>query len=223
MALSIEPIRLRTMADGIWAGRRSLGVTICGQVTTGGHGFPRRFDGLSRFRVECSTTATLTPLLREGASGIRSGRRVPAAGLKHARGSTPMRNGNSSSRAVKWFAIELPISYEGVEGSLLKGNGRTLAISSGSIQFTCYRNLPAGHVIRLWIQWPATLCDGTSLSLWATGTIQGSENCEVEVAIKRHEFRTRRAGESTPSISVLLAAEVKRRSRVALAACGPAF
>jgi len=121
-------------------------------------------------------------------------------GLKHARGSTPMRNGNSLSKAVKWFAIELPISYEGAEGSLLQGNGRTLAMSSGAIQFACDRNLPVGHIVRLWIQWPATLCDGTSLSLWATGTIQRSASCEAEVAIMRHEFRTRRAGGSTPSI-----------------------
>ena len=76
-----------------------------------------------------------------------------------------MRNGNSSSKAVQWFAIKLPISYEGPEGSLLQGNGVTLALSSGAIQFACDRNLPLGHVFRVWIQWPATLYDGTSLSL----------------------------------------------------------
>ena len=115
-----------------------------------------------------------------------------------------MRIENSSSKAVKWFAIGLPISYESGEGSLLRGNGRTLAMSSSTIQFACDRNLSVGHAVRLWIQWPAALCDGTRLSLWVTGTIQRSASCEVEVAIMRHEFRTRRSGGSTPSI--LLAA-----------------
>ena len=114
-----------------------------------------------------------------------------------------MRNGNSSSKAVQWFPIELPISYEGVEGSLFQGNGRTLAMSTSAIQFAADRNLPMGHVVRLWIQWPAALCDGTSLSLWATGTIQQSANCEVEVAIMRHEFRIRRPGGSPPSIMLV--------------------
>jgi hypothetical protein len=105
-----------------------------------------------------------------------------------------MHNGNSLSKAAKWFAIELPISYEGAEGSLLRGNGRTLAMSSSAIQFACDRNLPLGHGVRLCIQWPAALCDSTGLSLWATGTIRRSASCEVEVAIMRHEFRIRSSG-----------------------------
>ena len=160
---------------------------------------PWRFDGLIGFRF-CRTKATVTALPREG--GIRNPHRLPRCGVSASNvpEEARMRNGNSSSKAVRWFAIELPISYEGPEGSLLQGNGLTLAMSSGAIQFACDRNLPVGHVFRLWIQWPATLCDGTGLSLWATGTIQRSECCEVEVAVKRHEFRTRRAGGSKPSI-----------------------
>lgn len=112
-----------------------------------------------------------------------------------------MRNGNRPSRAVGVsYPIELPITYETVEGSLLQGAGRTLAISSGAVQFACDRNLPVGQVVRLSIQWPAKLCDGTGLSLWATGTIQRSASCEVNVAIVRHEFRTRRAGGSKPAV-----------------------
>ena len=111
-----------------------------------------------------------------------------------------MGNGNLSSKAVQWFAIKLPISYEGPEGSLLQGNGRTLAMSSVAIQFACDRHLPVGQIFRLRIQWPATLCDGTSLSLWATGRIRRSTSCEVEVAIMRYEFRTRRAGGTTPEV-----------------------
>ena len=111
-----------------------------------------------------------------------------------------MRNGNLSSQPARWFAIELPICYEGAKGSLLQGNGRTLEMSSGAIRFACDRNLPVGHVVRLWIQWPAKLFDGTSLSLWATGTIQRSAGSEAEVAIGRHQFRTRRDDGSMSSI-----------------------
>jgi hypothetical protein len=55
-----------------------------------------------------------------------------------------MRIRNSSFKAVKWFAMELPI-YEGARGRSLRGSGRTLAMSSSAIQFACGRNLPVGH------------------------------------------------------------------------------
>jgi hypothetical protein len=115
-----------------------------------------------------------------------------------------MRNVHSSFRAVTfWYPIELPISYEYAMGSLVQGNGRTLAMSSAAVQFACDRNLPLGQIVRLSIQWPATLCDGTRLNLWATGTIQQSASCEVEVAIRRHGFRTRSAGELRPSLMLV--------------------
>ena len=120
-------------------------------------------------------------------------------GLKRAE-EAHMRNGNFSSKAVHWFAIELPISFESVGGSSLQGNGVTVAMSSGAIRFACRWSLPVGGVFRLSIPWPATLPDGAALSLWATGTIQQSERGEVEVAVQRHEFRTRAAGGSKPEI-----------------------
>ena len=160
---------------------------------------PWRFDGLTRFQSFVGLRQ-VSPLSREGASEIRTACRAPAPEAPNMPEEARMRNGNSSSKAVQWFAIKLPISYEGPEGSLLQGNGVTLALSSAAIQFVCDRNLPLGHVFRVWIQWPATLRDGTSLSLCATGTIHRSERCEVEFAVRRHEFRTRRAGGSKPEI-----------------------
>ena len=161
-----------------------------------------RFEGSIRFPSFVGLRQ-VSPLSREGASEIRNACRVPAPAAPNMLEEARMRNGNSSSKAVQWFAIKLPISYEGPEGSLLQGNGVTLALSSGAIQFACDRNLPLGHVFRVWIQWPATLCDGTSLSLCATGTIHRSEHCEVEFAVRRHEFRTRRAGGSKPEIMLV--------------------
>ena len=45
---------------------------------------------------------------------------------------------------------------------------------------------------RLAIRWAASLADGASLYLSAIGKIQRSALCEVEVALVRYEFRTRR-------------------------------
>jgi len=167
-------------------------------VTTGGHGF-RAAPRWVRFRL-WRTTWQLSPSPAQGADGIRSLAVQGHLASDVPKVSTPIRIRNSSSKAVKWLAIEPPISYEGAEGSLLRGNGGTLAMSSSAIQFARDRNLPVGHGVHLCIQWPAALCDGTGLSLWATGTIRRSASCEVEVAIMRHEFRTRRSGGSTPSI-----------------------
>jgi hypothetical protein len=112
-----------------------------------------------------------------------------------------MRNGNSSSKAARfWYPIDLPLSYEGVENGSLSGNGRTLAIRSGAVRFECDRKLYVGQVLRLSIRWPVLLDDGTNLSLWAKGRVQRSTGWEVEVAIGRHEFRTRRDDAVKPMV-----------------------
>ena len=132
-------------------------------------------------------------------------------GLKRARVSAPMRNGNSSSKAVTfWYPLNLPISYEAAKGSSLQGDGRTLAISSGAVRFVCDRNLLVGQLFRLSIQWPARLSDGTSLSLWATGKVQRCVRSEVEVDIVRHGFRTR--GRDGSTVSTLLDAMAGKAS-----------
>ena len=92
---------------------------------------------------------------------------------------------------TRWYPVELPIFYRDAGRGSLQGDGRTLAISSGAIRFACDRDLPVGLAIRLAIEWPVKLGDGTSLSLAAIGKIERSAICEVEVAIIRHDFRTR--------------------------------
>lgn len=95
-------------------------------------------------------------------------------------------------RSTPLVSHRTPISYEGRRGRL-QGDGRTLAISSGAIRFACHRDfLPVGLVNRLGIQWPVKLGDGASLNLSVIGKIRRSAFCEVEVAIVRQEFRTRR-------------------------------
>ena len=108
----------------------------------------------------------------------------------------------SPGHATPWYPIQLPISYEGANRGSLQGEGRTLAISSGAIRFACDRDLPVGLLIRVAIPWPAKLGDGTSLSLSAMGPIQRSVECEVEVGIVRHEFRTRRVDRTNALIMI---------------------
>lgn len=112
-----------------------------------------------------------------------------------------MRNGNPSSRAVTfWYPLDLPISYEGIAENSVQGDGRTLAIRSGAVRFECGRNLFVGQEVRLSIRWPVRLCDGTNLSLWARGRVLWSAGWEAEVAIGRHEFRTRRDDGAAPLV-----------------------
>ena len=92
-----------------------------------------------------------------------------------------------------WYPVELPVSYESLEQSSVQGGGRTLEMSSAAIRFVCDRNLRVGLVVRLAIQWPVKLDDGTSLSLSAIGKIQMSGSWKVEAVLLRHEFKAWRS------------------------------
>ena len=90
-----------------------------------------------------------------------------------------------------WYPVELPLTYDDPKQGSLRGDGRTLAISSDAIRFACDRDLPIGRVIRLAVRWPAKLRDGASLNFSAIATIQRSGFGEVEAVLIRHEFRVR--------------------------------
>lgn len=107
---------------------------------------------------------------------------------------------NSESPMHTPYALALPLKYQAQEQQGCFGRGRSLAVSSKSIQFVCDRALRAGLKIRLELEWPAGLPDGTKLNLWVYGVVMRSSNSESEVRISRYEFRTRR--------SVQMAAEV---------------
>ena len=99
-----------------------------------------------------------------------------------------------------WYPLELPITYEGPDRYVLRGDGRTFAISSGGVRFACGQELPVGLPVRLAIEWPAKLADGANLYLSASGKIQSSKMCEIEIAIIHHEFRIRRREGDKPLI-----------------------
>ena len=112
-----------------------------------------------------------------------------------------MRKRNLGLEALRpWYPLELPITYEGPHRYVFQGDGRTIAISSGGVRFDCRLDLPVGLHIRVAIEWPAKLGDGASLYLSATGRIQSSNMCEIEIVIVRHEFRIRRNEGGKPLI-----------------------
>lgn len=89
------------------------------------------------------------------------------------------------------YRIELPVVYDSQRGGVVKGRGRTLAMTARTVRFASDTKFRVGLPIRLSILWPVRLQDGTALNLWMFGRIEQSAFGEVEVAISRHEFRTR--------------------------------
>jgi hypothetical protein len=95
-------------------------------------------------------------------------------------------------------SIELPMEYRLLKPNGLYGEGRTLAMCSRLVRFSCDADLPPGQMVTLVVAWPAELADGTKLSLWFSGKIVLSVCSEVDVKISRWEFKTRRAAGSIP-------------------------
>ena len=89
------------------------------------------------------------------------------------------------------YPIALPVRYESHTDGGVTGFGRTLAIATKMVTFASDQDLRVGLKVRLAILWPAKLQDGTSLNLSIVGRIERSAQGEVDVAVSRHEFRTR--------------------------------
>jgi hypothetical protein len=90
------------------------------------------------------------------------------------------------------YPIRLPIRYELVSRTGVVGSGKTARISSHALVFTSDTPLEINDKLRLTLEWPAHLPDGTGLNLWIVGTVVRRDSRLVEVAIIRYEFRTRR-------------------------------
>ena len=89
------------------------------------------------------------------------------------------------------YPIALPLRYESHADGGVTGFGRTLAIATKLVTFASDQDLRVGLKIRLAILWPAKLQDGTSLNLSMVGRIERCAQGEIDVAVSRHEFRTR--------------------------------
>jgi len=93
------------------------------------------------------------------------------------------------------YPIELPLTYAASGSERISGHGRTVEIGSQIVRFECDRSLPANCKIQLILPWPATLPDGTRLSLWIVGETTKSSSTETAVRVIKYEFRTRRAAQ----------------------------
>ena len=91
-----------------------------------------------------------------------------------------------------YYPLNLALEYSSTDQRLFHGTGVTSGICTARVQFTCDRDLEKGLKVCLALRWPAVMSDGVSLNLWMFGIVNSSESRKVEVAIIRHEFRTRR-------------------------------
>jgi hypothetical protein len=89
------------------------------------------------------------------------------------------------------YPIALPVRYESQADGGVTGFGRTLAITTKTVTFASDQELRVGLEVRLAILWPAKLQDGTTLNLSMVGRIERCARGEIDVAVSRHEFRTR--------------------------------
>jgi len=144
----------------------------------------RRRCGNPLFSLDDRNRRTKSP--RQGSFHRRAGHATSAATLRGL-ARLPLKH--------TWYAIALPIRYEGPSAGSVKGCGRTLAINTRKVRFASVQDLPVGLDVLLRISWPAQLPDGTGLSLSIFGRVERSVSNEVEVTVSRHEFRTRRSGE----------------------------
>ena len=71
------------------------------------------------------------------------------------------------------------------------GVGRTIYLSSGSVQIETEHGLPLGGKVELAITWPARLDNHVRLKLQITGRTVGVEGGCTTINIARYEFRTR--------------------------------
>lgn len=102
---------------------------------------------------------------------------------------------NSVMRMHTPYALTLNLKYRAEEQQRFSGRGQSLVVSSKAIQFRCEQDLPVGLRMRVELEWPAGLPDGTRLNLWIFGVVTRSVNSEAEVRISRYEFRTRRSAQ----------------------------
>jgi hypothetical protein len=99
------------------------------------------------------------------------------------------------------YPIELPLTYTTSNWERISGHGRSVAVGSQIVRFECDRELPVNCKIQLTLPWPATLPDGTRLSLWIFGDTTRSSGRELTMRVIKYDFRTRRAAQPAPSAS----------------------
>lgn len=77
------------------------------------------------------------------------------------------------------------------QGVLSSGVGRTIYLSSSSVQIETEHGLPTGAMVELAVTWPARLDNDVLLKLQIMGRTVRAEGKYTTINIARYEFRTR--------------------------------
>ena len=89
------------------------------------------------------------------------------------------------------LAFDVTYTISSGPGTVIKGRGRTIDLSSSELRFVSEAPLKTGRTITVAIMWPLLLDDAVKLQLVVSGKVLRTSEAETVVQIKSHEFRTR--------------------------------
>jgi c-di-GMP-binding flagellar brake protein YcgR len=97
-------------------------------------------------------------------------------------------------RASVRFPLALDVSYSVLHrrGSVEKGSGQLIDLSSSGLRFAAESALKPGLKLDVAIKWPVLLDERVQLQLIVSGVVVWSRGSEAALRILRHDFRTRR-------------------------------
>ena len=97
------------------------------------------------------------------------------------------------------FPLNLDVRYTvgGRRPPVDTGSGRTIDMSSSSLNFVADKPLSIGQKLDVSMDWPALLDGVTGLQLIVWGWVVRTSGTITALRIERYEFRTRRAGLKT--------------------------
>ena len=100
---------------------------------------------------------------------------------------------SSRHESGRRFPICAHVEYHLPEshGVLSSGVGRTIYLSSSSVQIETEHGLPIGAMVELAVTWPARLDNDVLLKLQIMGRTIRVEGMHTTINIARYEFRTR--------------------------------
>jgi hypothetical protein len=95
--------------------------------------------------------------------------------------------------AAREFPLALEMQYHSLGGPAekVRGEGRTIWMSSREIIFESPETLPAGTELEILVAWPALLDDRIGLQLWIRASVLRNLSHGVTAGIRRYQFRTR--------------------------------
>ena len=95
--------------------------------------------------------------------------------------------------------VSLPVRYQSLGKPRVAGTGLTVAIGRRVAIFVAQHPLVAGSQVELFIDWPAKLMETTPLQLYMRGTVYGSEDRRILVAVKNYVFKIKPQSRPMPA------------------------